>query len=48
MSFTDWYESVYKEKWHEDFGFLYSFANEKIEEYELYCQNNNIESIYNG
>ncbi|MFE8701118.1 hypothetical protein ACFYKX_10985 [Cytobacillus sp. FJAT-54145] len=48
MSFTEWYEKTYQEKWHEDYAWLYRFASEVSKGYETYCKEHNIQPIWNG
>lgn len=48
MSFTEWYQEAYDEKWQKDYAFLSSSVAQWIEEYESYCGANNVEPIWNG
>lgn len=48
MSFVEWYEENYKDKWHEDYVLLYSTAYALSVEYEEFCKRNDIEPIWNG
>jgi hypothetical protein len=44
MSFTEWYEKTYNDKWTDNHAPLHSL----MIEYEDYCRDNNIEPIWNG
>jgi hypothetical protein len=48
MSFTEWYEKTHNDKWHEDYGLMYRFADDMLNDYEKYCKENGIKPIYNG
>lgn len=48
LSFVEWYEKTYKEKWNQDYAELYGYANKISDEYEDYCKKNNINPIWNG
>jgi hypothetical protein len=48
MSFVEWYESTYQEKWHQDYVLLYSFAGEMIKAYKEYCKKNHVKPEWNG
>lgn len=48
MTFTEWYESKYKEKWHEDYAGLYGFAESMSIEYKEWCKENNVKPVWNG
>ncbi|MED0988076.1 hypothetical protein [Bacillus paramycoides] len=44
MSYTEWYENKYGDKWTDKHTVLMSV----IDGYEEYCNENNIKSIWNG
>lgn len=44
MSFTEWFEFIYKEKWTDEHAPLTSY----IVEYEDFCERSGIEPIWNG
>jgi hypothetical protein len=44
MTFTEWFEFVYKEKWTDEHPPLTSY----IIEYEECCESNNITPVWNG
>jgi hypothetical protein len=46
LSFTEWYEVAYEEKWHEDYALLYGLT--LTNEYEHYCEINKYEPIWNA
>lgn len=48
MTFTEWYKQNHEEEWHEDFAELYSIAIEVSSKYEEWCEENNIQAIWNG
>lgn len=48
MSFVEWYEDTYEDKWLEDNALLGGSAVQWIEEYQLYCEYRNIKPIWNG
>jgi hypothetical protein len=46
MSFTEWYEAIYGQKWLEEYALYYGVR--LLEDYEYYCKENNLEPIWNG
>ena len=48
MTFTEWYKKHKDHDWNEDYALLYGFANEVTDEYEKYCNENNISPVWNG
>lgn len=46
LSFTEWFEVTYKEKWQEDYVLLVGL--EAMNGYEQYCKTNDYEPIWNG
>ncbi|MCK1996457.1 hypothetical protein MPH47_04250 [Psychrobacillus psychrodurans] len=48
ITFTEWYKETHEEEWHEDFAELYSFAIEVSDKYEKWCEENDIQGIWNG
>ncbi|MGD1416471.1 hypothetical protein [Bacillus stercoris] len=48
MTFTKWYRYTYKEEWHEDYTYLYKFADEVTRKYEEWCKNNSQSPVWDG
>ena len=48
MSFTEWFENVYNEKWEKDYAYMYGLAEKAACEYEQYCKMHSTIPIWNG
>ena len=48
LTFTEWYEKTYEEKWHEDYAGLYRFVNHMSVKYEKYCEDKGIRPVWDG
>ncbi|MGV4321209.1 hypothetical protein [Bacillus mojavensis] len=48
VTFTEWYQHTYKEEWHGDYAYLYTFADEITRKYEEWCVEQNIDPKWDG
>lgn len=44
MTYTEWYKERYNDDWTDNHAVLFSI----IEEYELYCKENNLTEVWDG
>ena len=44
LTYTEWFEFIYDEKWTDEHNLLASY----VVEYEAFCERNNITPIWNG
>ena len=48
MTFTEWYQEEYSEKWNDELLSDYGFAIEISDKYEAWCKENNVPEVWNG